>query len=120
MKNHGHSLAVSPLGYASLADGTQCGVTLVDFDTEDVSKARKRIPALTHDRPFSDPNPMNQQTDSLAVTLFGKSSADCARNTVAKALPWGWSCLTVLNHLARAQIEKHHPHWLTDVSLVPR
>jgi predicted amidohydrolase len=54
-KTYGHSLAVSPWG-AVLADaGTERGVTLVDFDTDDVSKARKRIPALTHDRPFGDP-----------------------------------------------------------------
>ena len=54
-KTYGHSLAISPWG-AVLADaGIEQGVTLVDFDTDDVSKARKRIPALTHDRPFGDP-----------------------------------------------------------------
>jgi predicted amidohydrolase len=54
-KTHGHSLAVSPWGAVLSDAGTEQGVTFVDFDTDDVSKARKRIPALTHDRPFGDP-----------------------------------------------------------------
>ena len=54
-KTHGHSLAVSPWGVVLSDAGTEQGVTFVDFDTDDVSKARKRIPALTHDRPFGDP-----------------------------------------------------------------
>jgi predicted amidohydrolase len=54
-KTHGHSLAVSPWGVVLSDAGTEHGVTFVDFDTDDVSKARKRIPALTHDRPFGDP-----------------------------------------------------------------
>lgn len=54
-KTYGHSLAVSPWG-AVLADaGTVCGATLVDFDIDEVSKARKCIPALTHDRLIGNP-----------------------------------------------------------------
>ena len=56
------------------------------------------------------PNPMNQQTDSLAVALFSEilTVDQLARNTVAKALPKGMelSHFSVLNHLARALIEK--------------
>lgn len=54
-KTYGHSLAVSPWGTVLADAGTACGVTLVDFDVDDVSKARKRIPALTHDRPIGNP-----------------------------------------------------------------
>lgn len=54
-QTYGHSLAVSPWGEILADAGTECGVTLVDFDLNDVSKARMRIPALTHDQPFSDP-----------------------------------------------------------------
>ncbi len=54
-QTYGHSLAVSPWGEVLVDSGTGCGVKLVDFDIDDVSKARKRIPALMHDRSFGDP-----------------------------------------------------------------
>lgn len=54
-QTYGHSLAVSPWGDVLADAGTDCGVTLVDFDVDDVSKARRRIPSLMHDRPFGDP-----------------------------------------------------------------
>lgn len=54
-RTHGHSLAVSPWG-AVLADGGEApGTTFVEIDTAEVAEARRRIPALTHDRPFSGP-----------------------------------------------------------------
>lgn len=54
-KTHGHSLAIDPWG-AVLADGgTEPGVTLVDLDLQDVDDARRRIPALQHDRPYEGP-----------------------------------------------------------------
>jgi len=54
-RTHGHSLVVAPWG-AVLADGgTDPGITIVDLDLAEVSKARGRIAALTHDRPFKGP-----------------------------------------------------------------
>lgn len=54
-KTYGHSLAVDPWG-GVLADGQDTpGVTLVDLDVQAVKDARRRIPALTHDREFEGP-----------------------------------------------------------------
>jgi predicted amidohydrolase len=54
-RTFGHSLAVDPWG-AVLADaGEGVGVTLVDLDLAAVERARARIPALGHDRPFAAP-----------------------------------------------------------------
>ena len=54
--------------------------------------------------------PMNQQTDSLAVTLFSEilTVDQLARNNVAKALPRGMelSHFSVLNHLAHINSER--------------
>ena len=52
---YGHSLVVSPWGDVLADAGTNCGITLVDFDLNDVSKARKRIPSLSHDRKIVGP-----------------------------------------------------------------
>ena len=52
---HGHSLAVSPWGEVLADAGEETGVTLVDLDLSEVAKARKRIPALSHDRDFAGP-----------------------------------------------------------------
>lgn len=54
-ETYGHTLAVSPWGDVLADAGTGVGITFVDFDAKAVSKARKRIPALTHDRPFGGP-----------------------------------------------------------------
>ena len=54
-KTYGHSLVVSPWG-AVLADAeTAQGITYVEIDLKDVSKARMRIPALTHDVDYDRP-----------------------------------------------------------------
>jgi len=54
-RTHGHSLAVDPWGRV-LADGGEApGVTLVDLDTDAVDDARRRLPALTHDKPYAGP-----------------------------------------------------------------
>ena len=48
----GHSLIVDPWGTV-LADGGDAeGVVLADVDLAEVGRARARIPALSHDRPF--------------------------------------------------------------------
>jgi predicted amidohydrolase len=51
----GHSLIIDPWGKV-LADGGEGeGIVLADIDPAEVAKARARIPALSHDREFSDP-----------------------------------------------------------------
>lgn len=51
----GHSLIVSPWGEV-LADGeTQPGFVLARIDLAEVVEARRKIPSLRHDRPFSHP-----------------------------------------------------------------
>jgi predicted amidohydrolase len=48
----GHSLIVDPWGTV-LADGGEAeGIVLADIDPAEVRRARSRIPALSHDRPF--------------------------------------------------------------------
>ena len=54
-KTYGHSLAVSPWGEVLAGGGDAPGVTLVDLDLNDVEATRKKIPSITHDRPFKDP-----------------------------------------------------------------
>lgn len=54
-ETYGHSLVVSPWGEVLADAGTANGITLVDFDLNDVFKARRRIPSLTHDRVISGP-----------------------------------------------------------------
>ncbi len=52
---HGHSLAVAPWGEVLADGGDTPGVTLVEIDLKEVDKARRRVPSLTHDRPFEGP-----------------------------------------------------------------
>ena len=54
-RTHGHSLAVSPWGEVLADGGTAPGVSYVDIDRTEVARARARVPALTHDRPFELP-----------------------------------------------------------------
>ena len=51
----GHSLAVSPWGEVLVEMGTAPGIAMVDFDLAEVAQSRKRIAALSHDRPFEGP-----------------------------------------------------------------
>jgi deaminated glutathione amidase len=54
-RTHGHALAVAPWG-AVLGDaGTEPGMLLIDLDMGAVDDARRRVPSLTHDRPFDPP-----------------------------------------------------------------
>jgi deaminated glutathione amidase len=52
-KTYGHTLAVAPWGeiIAEIAGDTP-GVVICDIDPAAVAEARRRIPALAHDRPF--------------------------------------------------------------------
>lgn len=52
---YGHSLAVAPWGEIIADAGIEPGVTIVDLDMAKVAQARRRIPALTHDRPIAGP-----------------------------------------------------------------
>ncbi len=55
-RTFGHSLVVDPWG-AVLADGGEApGVVIADLDLDRVAAARRAIPALQHDRPFTLPD----------------------------------------------------------------
>ena len=54
-QTYGHSMAVSPWGEVLADLGTESGIALVDLDPREVSQSRKRIAALSHDRPFKGP-----------------------------------------------------------------
>lgn len=49
----GHSLIVDPWGRVLADGGDQEGYVVAEIDTAEVDEARTRIPALTHDRPFT-------------------------------------------------------------------
>lgn len=53
--SYGHSLVVNPWGEVIFDAGVAPGVATVDLDLAQVSKARRRIPSLTHIRPFEGP-----------------------------------------------------------------
>ncbi len=52
---YGHSIAVSPWGEILLDAGTEPGVFVFDMDVLAVTEARRKIPSLTHTRPFEGP-----------------------------------------------------------------
>lgn len=52
---YGHSLVVSPWGDVLVDGGTDPCIVMVDLDRMEVSDARRRISALTHDRDFAGP-----------------------------------------------------------------
>ncbi len=54
-QTYGHSMAISPWGEVLLDLGTEPGIGLVDLDPRSVAQSRKRIAALSHDRPFEGP-----------------------------------------------------------------
>lgn len=54
-RTHGHSLAVAPWGEVLVDAGTDPGLTMVDLDLEEVTRARHRIPSLSHDQGFQAP-----------------------------------------------------------------
>lgn len=54
-RTHGHSLVVGPWGEILADGGSDVGVTLVDLDLDAVTRARARVPSLTHDRTFEGP-----------------------------------------------------------------
>ncbi len=52
-ETYGHSLIVSPWGEVLAEGGTEPAMLIADLDLEQVDQARRRIPALTHDRSFT-------------------------------------------------------------------
>lgn len=54
-QTYGHSMAISPWGEVLVDLGTEPGLALVDLDPAEVAQSRKRIAALSHDRPFEGP-----------------------------------------------------------------
>ena len=51
----GHSLAIDPWGNILADAGTEPGIIIVDLNPDEVAKARKRIPSLSHDTEFGGP-----------------------------------------------------------------
>ncbi len=54
-RTYGHSLVVSPWGEVLADAGADVGITYVDLDLTMVDKARRQVPALSHDRTFGGP-----------------------------------------------------------------
>ena len=54
-ETYGHSMVVSPWGEVLIDAGTTKSVSTVDIDVREVSYARTRIAALSHDRTFEGP-----------------------------------------------------------------
>jgi len=52
---YGHSLVVAPWGDVLADGGTEPGIISVNLDPNEVSKARAKVPSLTHDRSFERP-----------------------------------------------------------------
>lgn len=51
-QTYGHSLVISPWGEVLADGGTEPGVCIVDIDLAEVENTRRRIPSLSHDRPY--------------------------------------------------------------------
>lgn len=54
-QTYGHTIAISPWGEVLAQLDTDPGIALVDLDLGSVAQSRKRIAALSHDRPFEGP-----------------------------------------------------------------
>ncbi|SPJ23135.1 carbon-nitrogen hydrolase family protein [Palleronia abyssalis] len=52
-KTYGHSMVVGPWGEVLLDMGEEPGVVVLDLDLDQVDTARRRVPSLTADRPFT-------------------------------------------------------------------
>ena len=56
-RTYGHSLVISPWGEVLLDAGVQPGVFCFEWQDDDITKARNRVPSLSHIRPFEGPCP---------------------------------------------------------------
>jgi predicted amidohydrolase len=52
-ETYGHSLIVGPWGEVLADGGEDVGIIVADIDRAQVDQARRRIPSLSHDRPFA-------------------------------------------------------------------
>jgi predicted amidohydrolase len=52
-ETYGHSLIISPWGQILAEGGVQPGVISAEIDLQAIEEARKRVPSLGHDRPFT-------------------------------------------------------------------
>ncbi len=52
---HGHSMVVSPWGEVLIDAGTDPGIHIFNLDDSSVTEARRRVPSLSHCRPFDGP-----------------------------------------------------------------
>ncbi len=52
-KTYGHALVIDPWGKILADAGTETGLITAKIDLNKVDKVRKRMPSLSHDRPFS-------------------------------------------------------------------
>ncbi len=52
---YGHSMVVAPWGEVLIDAGTDPGIHIFDLDDSSVTEARRRVPSLTHLRPFDGP-----------------------------------------------------------------
>lgn len=55
-KTYGHSMIVAPWGEIIGELGEDTGILVADIDLDDVNAARRKVPALEHDRAFSGPD----------------------------------------------------------------
>jgi len=54
-RTYGHSMIIAPWGDVLAEGGADPGIIMADLDLNAVYDARRRIPALQHDRPFAGP-----------------------------------------------------------------
>lgn len=52
---YGHSLVVDPWGEVLMDAGVATGISFVEIEPSEVSKARARVPSLSNERPFEGP-----------------------------------------------------------------
>ena len=52
---YGHSMVVAPWGEVLIDAGTDPGIHIFELDDGSVTEARRRVPSLTHMRPFEGP-----------------------------------------------------------------
>jgi predicted amidohydrolase len=62
----GHALIVDPWGVVLADAGENVGFIMAEIDPAAVAEARRKIPALTHDRPYAEP----EVTPALAMSGF--------------------------------------------------
>ncbi len=62
-RTYGHSLIVNPWGEV-IAEGPEEteAIVIADIDPAEIAEARQRIPALTHDRPYTPPSAQSHDT----------------------------------------------------------